>query len=163
HRREDKTVWWEYFRLRELDDDGLCEERIALGRLAPTGRERTDKRSVVREFEFPQQECDLEEGGAVLDRACESAGQRASIRAARGLVEPRVGNANKERPLPNGVFAWTHVDARVLAVSLGCAVRYDRTSGYFTASSLTIASRGIEGLVKNEGKMRLIVGCTLSP
>lgn len=47
--------------------------------------------------------------------------------------------------------------------ALGCAVRYDRTSGYFTASSLTIAARGIDALVKNEGKMRLIVGCTLSP
>src|SRR6185503_11350816 len=45
--------------------------------------------------------------------------------------------------------------------ALSCAVRYDRTSGYFTAGSLTLAARGIEKLVQNNGRMRLVVGCTL--
>ena len=45
--------------------------------------------------------------------------------------------------------------------ALACAVRYDRTTGYFSADTLTLALRGIEGLVRNEGHMRLIVGCTL--
>lgn len=44
---------------------------------------------------------------------------------------------------------------------LECAVRYDRTTGYFAASALALAARGIEGLVRNDGRMRLIVGCTL--
>lgn len=47
--------------------------------------------------------------------------------------------------------------------ALTCAVRYDRTSGYFRAGSLTLAARGIENLVRNGGKMRLVVGCTLEP
>lgn len=41
------------------------------------------------------------------------------------------------------------------------AKRYDRLTGYFSASALKLASRGIEGLVQNDGQMRLIVGCTL--
>ena len=41
------------------------------------------------------------------------------------------------------------------------AKRYDRLTGYFSASALTLAARGIEGLVRNKGQMRLIVGCTL--
>jgi SNF2 family DNA or RNA helicase len=45
--------------------------------------------------------------------------------------------------------------------ALSCAVRYDRTSGYFTAGSLVLAARGIEKLVHNNGHMRLVVGCTL--
>lgn len=45
--------------------------------------------------------------------------------------------------------------------ALACAVRYDRTSGYFTAGSLTLAARGVENLIRNKGRMRLIVGCTL--
>lgn len=45
--------------------------------------------------------------------------------------------------------------------ALECAVRYDRTTGYFGASALALAMRGIEGLVRNGGHMRLIVGCTL--
>lgn len=45
--------------------------------------------------------------------------------------------------------------------ALSRAIRYDRTTGYFSASALTLAARGIEGLVGNDGRMRLIVGCTL--
>lgn len=44
---------------------------------------------------------------------------------------------------------------------LETAVRYDRTTGYFRASALALAARGIEGVVRNDGRMRLIVGCTL--
>ena len=43
------------------------------------------------------------------------------------------------------------------------AVRYDRLTGYFNAGALALAARGIEGLVRNGGRMRLIVGCTLQP
>ena len=45
--------------------------------------------------------------------------------------------------------------------ALRAADRYDRSTGYFSASALTLAARGIEGLVRNDGHMRLIVGCTL--
>lgn len=47
--------------------------------------------------------------------------------------------------------------------ALSCAVRYWRTTGYFQATALAIALRGIEGLIRNQGQMRLIVGCTLAP
>ena len=45
--------------------------------------------------------------------------------------------------------------------ALGCAQRYDRTTGYFSANALALAARGIEGLVLNAGRMRMLVGCTL--
>lgn len=43
------------------------------------------------------------------------------------------------------------------------AARYDRLTGYFNAEALALAVRGVEGLVRNGGSMRLIVGCTLPP
>ncbi len=46
---------------------------------------------------------------------------------------------------------------------LACAVRYDRLTGYFSAAALALATRGLEGLVRNDGTMRMIVGCTLGP
>jgi superfamily II DNA or RNA helicase len=46
--------------------------------------------------------------------------------------------------------------------ALEAAVRYDRSTGFFSASALTLAARGIEGLVRNNGRMRLVVGCTLA-
>ena len=42
------------------------------------------------------------------------------------------------------------------------AERYDRLTGYFNASALSLAARGIEGLARNEGRMRLVAGCTLN-
>ena len=40
---------------------------------------------------------------------------------------------------------------------------YDRLTGYFNAGALALAARGIDGLVRNAGHMRLVVGCTLPP
>lgn len=45
--------------------------------------------------------------------------------------------------------------------ALRCAQRYWRTTGYFQATALALALRGIEGLIQNQGEMRMIVGCTL--
>jgi len=53
--------------------------------------------------------------------------------------------------------------AQLYVPALECAVRYDRLTGYFQAKALTLAARGIEGLVRNNGRMRLLVGCTLNP
>lgn len=36
------------------------------------------------------------------------------------------------------------------------AIQYDRIAGFFSSSSLAIASKGLVGLIKNRGKMRLI-------
>ena len=45
--------------------------------------------------------------------------------------------------------------------ALTSAVRYDRLTGYFNAQALALAARGIEALIRNDGRMRLVVGCTL--
>ena len=45
--------------------------------------------------------------------------------------------------------------------ALACAVRYDRSTGFFSANALALAARGVHGLILNGGKMRLLVGCTL--
>ena len=42
------------------------------------------------------------------------------------------------------------------------AARYDRLTGCFDAGALALAARGVERLVGNDGRMRLIVGCTLN-
>ncbi len=47
--------------------------------------------------------------------------------------------------------------------ALEAAKRYNRSTGYFSANALTLAARGIEGLVRNTGEMKLVVGCTLGP
>ncbi|WP_240840204.1 DEAD/DEAH box helicase family protein [Acidaminobacter sp. JC074] len=43
------------------------------------------------------------------------------------------------------------------------AYSYDRIAGYFTSTSLAVSARGIAGLIKNGGKMRILVSPRLSP
>lgn len=46
--------------------------------------------------------------------------------------------------------------------ALGMSTSYDRIAGYFSSTSLSVAARGIAGLVKNGGKMRLLASPHLS-
>ena len=39
--------------------------------------------------------------------------------------------------------------------------RYDRLRGYLDPGALALAARGVAGLVRNDERMRLVVGCTL--
>ena len=50
---------------------------------------------------------------------------------------------------------------RFYTPALSESIEYVRGTGYFNADSLTRNVRGIEGLLRNNGKMRLLVGCTL--
>ena len=43
------------------------------------------------------------------------------------------------------------------------ARRYDRLTGFFSAGALSLAARGVEALIRNKGRMRLVTGCTLAP
>lgn len=45
---------------------------------------------------------------------------------------------------------------------LSHSVQYDRISGYFSAKALASYSKGIEGLIQNGGKMRLIISHEIS-
>ena len=46
--------------------------------------------------------------------------------------------------------------------ALSSSTEYKRMAGYFSSSVLAIAAKGISGLVRNNGRMKLIVGAKLS-
>ncbi len=63
-RREDKSAWWEYFRVHELEHEDLLDERKAI-----TGLEFVEalplakgERTPVHRYKYPPQELSLEEG-----------------------------------------------------------------------------------------------------
>jgi len=45
---------------------------------------------------------------------------------------------------------------------LSNASKYKRLAGFFTSSSLSVASRGIANLIENNGDMKLVVGAELT-
>ena len=62
YRREDKSFWWEYYRLRDLADDELLNERDAISGLIFNGKIENVKKSQIHYYNFPEQESELKTG-----------------------------------------------------------------------------------------------------
>jgi uncharacterized protein len=67
HRREEKAVWWEYFRLSGLSSDDLFDERAAVSGLEFAGSVGGTTRAPVHRYRFPAQETEFR-GGESLHR-----------------------------------------------------------------------------------------------
>lgn len=65
YRREKKSFWWEFFKLMELSEEDLLEEKNALSRLTYTGQREPVKRSVIDSYKFEDQETDIRVGKRV--------------------------------------------------------------------------------------------------
>ncbi len=62
HRREEKAVWWEYFRLSGLSSEDLLDERAALSGLTFVAKAGGTPRAPVHRYRFPVQETELRGG-----------------------------------------------------------------------------------------------------
>jgi predicted RecB family nuclease len=67
HRREDKATWWEYYKLRDMKDEYLLEERQGLAGLKHIGQVRLERKLPVERYTFPKQETDVRRG----DKVCQ--------------------------------------------------------------------------------------------
>ena len=67
HRREGKSVWWEYYRCLELDEEELIEDRATLGGLEYVGVVEELPRSFVHRYHFPHQEHKMDRGDTPQD------------------------------------------------------------------------------------------------
>lgn len=96
YRREKKSFWWEYFRLRELPDDELLDEKLALTGLTLTGVPEIEKRSFIYTYTFPPQESELRKGNKLKDRNDKAAGEIVSIDLKNQLVRIKKGPSLKD-------------------------------------------------------------------
>ena len=62
HRREDKAVWWELFRLADLSVEDLLDERAGLSGLTYVGNVGGTERAPIHRYKFPPQETELRGG-----------------------------------------------------------------------------------------------------
>ncbi|MCC2687696.1 MAG: hypothetical protein K0S21_499, partial [Rhizobiaceae bacterium] len=62
HRREDRAVWWEFYRLRDLAAEDLLDEREALSGLAFLGQSGGTAKAPVHRYSFPPQETEFRGG-----------------------------------------------------------------------------------------------------
>jgi len=55
HRREDKSMWWEFFHRCDFTEEEHVESRATLGALTYDGEAGRVKRSVIHRYRFPEQ------------------------------------------------------------------------------------------------------------
>ncbi|MGI8732796.1 MAG: TM0106 family RecB-like putative nuclease [Pyrinomonadaceae bacterium] len=118
HRREEKSMWWEYFRLCELSDDELVEDKNALGGLVYLGVVGETKRSLVHRYEFPVQDHTIDRARSVHDpRTKGAAGEMVGIDETNRTVDLKRGK-NSEKSHPSALIADNYVSSKEQVMSL---------------------------------------------
>ncbi|HTR24872.1 MAG TPA: TM0106 family RecB-like putative nuclease [Terriglobales bacterium] len=118
HRREEKSSWWEYFRLCELSDEELQEDRNALGGLAYVGEVDHIKRSIVHRYSFPPQDHAIDRAHEVHDpRTQHRAGELVAIDDHNRTIDLKRGTASGV-PHPTALVPYNIVGSTALSDSL---------------------------------------------
>jgi uncharacterized protein len=96
-RRELKCAYWEFFRIHDLDDEELLEERKAVAGLEFVGEVEggTETRPIHR-YRFPTQEAALDADDALHEVRGESVGTVAAVQQAEGWLDIRKGGKTHE-------------------------------------------------------------------
>lgn len=82
HRREDKVDWWEFFRLHQMADDELLDERAGISGLVYESRLKTTKQgTVVDRYRFPPQDTEFDEGDEAFEPGSEKLSRVAKVEA----------------------------------------------------------------------------------
>jgi len=64
--REDKSYWWEYFRLLNLSEDEALDEPKALSYLSYDTEVKIDEKTITQTCHFPIQDCDFRLGDSLI-------------------------------------------------------------------------------------------------
>ena len=146
HRRGEKSVWWEYFRLCALCDEELQEDESALGGLTLVGEVGRIKRSIIYRYSFPPQDHAIDRALEVRDpRTGKNAGEVVGIDERNRTIDLKRG-ASSSTPHPTALIPFDIVNSTVL-------------SGSIFHVATWIANHGITG----SGRFQSARGTTASP
>ena len=112
YRREQKTFWWEFFRLKELPEDELMEERKAISYLKIVGKREPIKRSILDTYTFPEQECDLRAGAKLETKegnGTKTIGTIHSIDYNARILKVKKGQKLANERHPDSVFSMDNI------------------------------------------------------
>ena len=88
HRREEKVLWWEYFRLKDLSDEELLDQRYAISGLQFVESVGNTKKCRIDRYSFPPQDLEVRVGDA-LETSTGPFGEVELIDIAHGIVDVR--------------------------------------------------------------------------
>ncbi len=130
HRREDKAGWWEFFRLQELSDEALLDEKAAIAGLRFVERVQGVGGRPVDRYRFPTQETSIRTGDKLRLPlpADHEFGQVDSIDLGAHTIDVRK-RGGCDQVHPTSVFSQENVPTKELAASLLRLGRWVATNG----------------------------------
>jgi predicted RecB family nuclease len=131
HRREEKAVWWEYFRLAVLSAEDLLKERAGLSGLVFVGVAGGTARAPVHRYRFLPQGTELRGGEELRSQGGDRFGKIEIISFDNNTVDIKK-RQDTVGIHPEAVFAHTYVSAKTMADALVRIGEY-------------VASRGLRG------------------
>lgn len=118
HRREEKAVWWEFFRLSDLTADELVSEKAALGHLSLVDKVDASKTGIpTHRYRFEQQDTDIRGDEDVRQAGGESLGKVISINTEERTIDIKKSKATADVH-PDAVFVHKIIPGTEQAESL---------------------------------------------
>lgn len=130
HKREDKSVWWDFFRMSDLPDEDLIDEGGAIGGMRFVERlSQGQKGGVVDRYSFPAQDTSIRDGQSVAVRGTQKFGDVVTISFETRTLDIQKNKAHAEEH-PASIFAFDFIPARVLENSLLSVARHVAAHGF---------------------------------
>ena len=141
HRREDKSMWWEFFHRCGFTEEEHVEDRATLGGLTYTGEVEQVKRSVVHRYRFPEQPHEIKDGDAPKNPdTAESddlkrgfCGTVVALDETAGMIDLKRGRGSPV-PHPTALVPLDSVQNKVLRESLAQFAEAVVSSGFASDS-----------------------------
>ena len=138
HRREEKAVWWEYFRLRELTADELLDEQASLGGLQFIGEAGGTARAPIHRYNFPLQETSLRGGEGLKSCGGDDLGRLDAVDSQNRIIDIKKRGTMSDVH-PEAVFAHDVVRTDSLKEALVQIGRHVAESGMEDAGAYRVA------------------------
>lgn len=117
YRREMKSAYWEYFRLNDMDDDDLLNERKGIVGLSLLGTHPDSKKVPIHSYQYPAQEISLDKGKDLIEPMCEKVGSIHDFSLENRIVHIKKTRATADKH-PSSVFIKDIVSTTKLIPSL---------------------------------------------
>jgi predicted RecB family nuclease len=117
HGRENKAVWWEYFRLRDLSSEDLLHERAALADITFLEQAGGTAKAPIHRYQFALQDTDIRAEDELASIGGIKFGRVVAISLDERTIDIKK-RGDTASLHPEAVFAHNFVDTQVLADSL---------------------------------------------
>ncbi len=134
HRREEKAVWWEYYRLSESSLEELIDERQAVSQLQFVGHVESpggQAKALVHRYRFPLQDTNLRGGEELRVPGGDPVGTLEAIDIGKLTLDIKKRRATVNEH-PHAVFAHIYVNTNALKntlLDIGLHVAENGTDG----------------------------------